>query len=120
MLLKVFSVNVANQFYIKSIDSSNGEFVVEVGYPHEGYTIQTTLLYTIQTTLLNSKLNGKSYIISNDNLIIVQLYFDNKIASGLCILFDGLDYYYYYYYLHSIWIMTIDKEGKQNMMKMEI
>ena len=44
MLLKVFSVNVANQFYIKSFDSSNGEFVVEVGYPHEGYTIQTTLL----------------------------------------------------------------------------
>lgn len=104
MLLKVFSVNVANQFYIKSIDTSNGEFVVEVGYPHEGYTIQTTLL--------NSKLNRKSYIISNDNLIIVQLYFDNKVASGLCILFDELDYYYYYY-LHSIWIMTIDKEGNR-------
>ena len=105
MLLKVFSVNVANQFYIKSINTSNGEYVVEVGYPHEGYTIQTTLL--------NSKLNGKSYIISNDNLIIVQLYFDNGIVSGLCILFDELDYYYYYYYLHSIWIMTIDKEGNR-------
>ena len=104
MLLKVFSVNVANQFYIKSINTSNGEFVVEVGYPHEGYTIQTVLL--------NSKLNRKSYIISNDNLIIVQLYFDNGIASGLCILFDELDYYYYYY-LHSIWIMTIDKEGNR-------
>ena len=85
--------NVANQFPIKSINNSNGKLVVEVGSPHEGYTIQTTLL--------NSKLNGKSYIVSNDNVIIAQLYFENGIASGPCILYDELGLLFYTGYLEN-------------------
>ena len=85
--------NVANQFPIKSINNSNGNLVVEVGSPHEGYIIRTTLL--------NSKLNGKSYIVSNDNVIIAQLYFENGIASGPCILYDELGLLFYTGYLEN-------------------
>ena len=85
--------NVANQFPIKSINNSNGNLVVEVGSPHEGYTIRTTLL--------NSKLNGKSYIVSNDNVIIAELYFENGIASGPCILYDELGLLFYKGYLEN-------------------
>ena len=85
--------NVANQFPIKSINNSNGNLVVEVGSPHEGYIIRTTLL--------NSKLNGKSYIISNDNVIIAELYFENGIASGPCILYDELGLLFYTGYLEN-------------------
>ena len=85
--------NVANQFPIKSINNSNGNLVVEVGSPHEGCTIRTTLL--------NSKLNGKSYIVSNDNVIIAQLYFENGIASGPCILYDELGLLFYTGYLEN-------------------
>lgn len=85
--------NVANQFPTKSINNSNGNLIVEVGSPHEGYTIRTTLL--------NSKLNGKSYIVSNDNVIIAELYFENGIASGPCILYDELGLLFYTGYLEN-------------------
>ena len=72
--------NVANQFPIKSIGNSNGELVVEVGAPHEGYTIQTTLV--------NYKLDGQSCIISDEKVIVADINFENGAASGPCSLYD--------------------------------
>ena len=72
--------NLANQFPVKEISSKKGELEVLVGAPHDRYTIQTTLL--------NYKLNGESHIISDEKVIVADLYFDNGIASGPCTLFD--------------------------------
>ena len=72
--------NVATEFPVKSISSKNGELEVLVGAPHDGYTIQSTLL--------NYKLNGESHIISEEKVIVADLYFDNGLASGPCTLFD--------------------------------
>lgn len=50
--------NIADQFPIRSIKEQSGDTIIEVGPPHEGYSIETTII--------NGKMNGISKILSPD------------------------------------------------------
>ena len=71
---------VSDQFPVKSFPDESGQVDVDVGYPHRGYHIQTTLK--------NKKMNGKSTILSKNDVIVAKLTFENGVASGPCTLYD--------------------------------
>ena len=71
---------VSDQFPVKSFPDESGEVDVEVGYPHRGYHIKTTLK--------NKKMNGKSIIMSRNDVIVARLTFENGVATGPCTLYD--------------------------------
>lgn len=77
---KCWEKNVSDQFPVQSFPDKSGPVVVEVGYPHRGYRIKTTLR--------NKKMNGKSTILTNKDVIIARLSFDDGVASGPCTLYD--------------------------------
>ena len=79
--------NVADEFPIESIMENNGETVVHVGKPHQGYTIITNLV--------NSKMNGTSRIYSEKKVLIARLQFMDGIANGHCTLYDEYGNLYY-------------------------
>ena len=79
--------NVADEFPIESIMESNGETVVHVGKPHQGYTIKTNLV--------NSKMNGTSKIYSEKKVLIATLHFIDGSANGHCTLYDEYGNLYY-------------------------
>ena len=65
---KCWEKNVSDQFPVQSFPDKSGPVVVEVGYPHRGYRIKTTLR--------NKKMNGKSTILTNKDVIIARLSFE--------------------------------------------
>ena len=72
--------NVEEQFPLKNINKNNEKCIVEVGPPHEGYSIETTIE--------NWKMNGESKILSKDNIVIATLTYVNGDATGPCKLYD--------------------------------
>ena len=93
MRCQCWAYNIADQFPIKSISEISGNTVVEVGPPHEGYTIETTVI--------NKKINGKSKIISPDKVMIASLVFVDGVASGPCKLYDEMGILYFKGYLEN-------------------
>ena len=75
-----WAYKVSDQFPVKSFPDESGEVDVEVGYPHRGYHIKTTLK--------NKKMNGKSIIMSRNDVIVARLTFENGVATGPCTLYD--------------------------------
>ena len=88
-----WAYNIADQFPINSISEISGNMIVEVGPPHEGYTIETTVI--------NKKINGKSKIISPDKVMIASLVFVDGVASGPCKLYDEMGILYFKGYLEN-------------------
>ena len=78
---------MAEEFPIESIMENNGETVIHVGKPHQGYTIITNLV--------NSKMNGTSRIYSEKKVLIARLQFVDGIANGHCTLYDEYGNLYY-------------------------
>lgn len=72
--------NVSEQFPVKSVPKSNEHVEIEVGDPHNGCIISTTIK--------NSKLNGQSTIMSNKGVVMAFLTFVDGIATGPCTLFE--------------------------------
>ena len=64
MRCQCWTYNITDQFPIKSISEISGNMIVEVGPPHEGYTIETTVI--------NKTINGKSKIISSFSSYSIQ------------------------------------------------
>ena len=73
--------NVSEQFPIKSVNEMNGPVNIEVDKPHEGCIIRTSLK--------NSKMEGKSYIYSNDNVLMAKLTFVDGVATGPCTIYNN-------------------------------
>ena len=87
---KWWEYNVSEQFPIKSRRETNGPTHIEVGKPHEGCLIKTTMK--------NGKMNGESSIYSQDNTLMATLTFVNGIASGPCTLCkNGILFYKGYF-----------------------
>ena len=70
----------SSQFPTGSMIEKNGMYIVQVGAPHEGYTIETHLL--------NNKMHGKSNLYSNEDLLMAELTFEEGVAEGPCTLYD--------------------------------
>ena len=85
--------NIADQFPIKSISEISGNTIVEVGPPHEGYTIETTVI--------NKKINGKSKIVSPDKVVIASLVYVDGVASGPCKHYDEMGILYFKGYMEN-------------------
>ena len=82
--------NVSEQFPIKSRTEINGPTHIEVGKPHDGCFIKTTMK--------NSKMSGESSIYSKDNTLLATLTFVDGIASGPCtICKNGILFYKGYF-----------------------
>ena len=82
--------NVSEQFPIKSGRIANGPTHIEVGKPHEGCLIKTSMK--------NGKMDGESSIFSQDNTLMATLTFVNGIASGPCTLCkNGILFYKGYF-----------------------
>ena len=75
---KWWEYNISEQFPIKSGRKANGPTHIEVGKPHEGCRIKTSMK--------NGKMDGESSIYSQDNTLMATLTFMNGIASGPCAL----------------------------------
>ena len=85
--------NVGEQFPMKSVKKESGKCIVEVGPPHEGYSIETSII--------NWKMEGESKILSKDNIVIATLFFVNGVATGPCKLYDESGLLYYEGYLEN-------------------
>ena len=87
---KWWEYNVSEQFPIKSRRETNGPTHIEVGKPHEGCLIKTTMK--------NGKMDGESSIYSQDNTLMATLTFVDGIASGPCTLCkNGILFYKGYF-----------------------
>ena len=87
---KWWEYNVSEQFPIKSRRETNGPTHIEVGKPHEGCLIKTTLK--------NGKMDGEASIYSQDNTLMATLTFVDGIASGPCTLCkNGILFYKGYF-----------------------
>ena len=73
--------DVSEQFPIKSANETHGSVNIEVGKPHEGCLIRTTLK--------NSKMEGESCIYSKDNVLMAKLTFVDGIATGPCSIYNN-------------------------------
>ena len=73
---------LSNQFPVTSFENVGNLSVFTVGAPHEGYTIETQLE--------NNKMNGESSIISDEEIKVAKLFFQDGIANGPCTLYDSL------------------------------
>ena len=85
--------NIADKFPIHSILKRKNKTIVEVGAPHEGYKIETTLV--------NRKMNGKSTIFSESGKKIAVLTLVDGIATGPCKLYDESGNLYFEGYLKN-------------------
>ena len=85
--------NVEEQFPLKNINKNNEKCIVEVGPPHEGYSIETTIE--------NWKMNGESKILSKDNIVIATLTYVNGVATGPCKLYDESGILFFEGYLEN-------------------
>ena len=72
---------LSNQFPVTSYETVGHLSVFTVGAPHEGYTIETHLV--------NNKMNGESRIISDEEIKVAELFFQDGIANGPCTLYDS-------------------------------
>ena len=70
----------SSQFPIVSMFERNGMYIMHVGSPHEGYSIETHLVH--------NKMHGKSYLYSNEDLLVAELNFEDGEAEGPCTLYD--------------------------------
>ena len=68
------------QFPVKSVSKTNGQVDIEVGKPHEGCVLSTTLK--------NSKMDGKTNIYTDMGVLIASLVFVDGIATGPCTIYD--------------------------------
>ena len=84
---KCWQDSLSNQFPVINYENVGGISVSQVGAPHEGYTIETQLV--------NNKMNGKSKIVSNDDVVIAKLSFVDGIANGPCLLYDNSGFKYF-------------------------
>ena len=78
---------LSNQFPITKCESDGKLSVFQVGVPHEGYTIETKLK--------NNKMNGKSKIVSKDDVVVAKLTFVDGVANGPCTLYDESGFLYF-------------------------
>ena len=88
-----WTYNVSDQFPIKSIHEASRKAIVEVGPPHEGYTIETSVI--------NNKINGKAIIRSPDGIRIATLVYVDGVACGYCKLYDELGILYFKGYMEN-------------------
>ena len=72
--------NFSSQFPIVSMTESDGMYIMHVGSPHEGYSIETHLM--------NNKMHGKSSVYSNKYQKVAELNFEDGKVQGPCTLYD--------------------------------
>ena len=77
----------SSQFPIVSMFERNGMYIMHVGSPHEGYSIETHLVH--------NKMHGKSYLYSNEELLVAELNFEDGEAEGPCTLYDTSSYLFF-------------------------
>ena len=70
----------STQFPIVSMFERNGMYIMHVGSPHEGYSIETHLVH--------NNMHGKSYLYTNEKLLVAELYIEDGEAEGPCTLYD--------------------------------
>ena len=97
--------NVSEQFPIKSVNETNGPVTIEVDKPHEGCIIRTSLK--------NSKMEGESYIYSNDNVLMAKLTFVDGVATGPCTIYNN-GYLFYSGYFENGYREGRGKEYDKN------
>ena len=72
--------NFSFMFPVVSMTEKNGMYIMHVGSPHEGYSIETHLMH--------NKMHGKSYLYSNESQLVAELNFEDGEAQGPCTLYD--------------------------------
>ena len=82
----------SSQFPVNRSNQRDGKTILNVNTPHEGYTIETRIK--------ESKMQGKSYLYSGENILVAELNFKDGIANGPCKLYDisGKLFFDGYYY----------------------
>ena len=70
----------SSQFPVSLSNQRDGKTILNVNTPHEGYTIETQIK--------ESKMQGKSYLYSGENILVAELNFEGGIADGPCKLYD--------------------------------
>ena len=79
--------DIASLFPLKNDSLKDGNAIVPVGPPHDGYAIKTKIV--------NGKMNGKSIILNSYRVRIASLTFIDGVANGKCILYDELGNKYF-------------------------
>ena len=77
----------SSQFPTGSMIERDGINIVQVNFPHEGYTIETHII--------RNKMQGQSSLYSNEDLLIAELNFEDGIANGPCRLYDTSNYLFF-------------------------
>ena len=82
-----WEMNFSSQFPVSSMVERGGITTVQVGYPHVGYSIETQVV--------NNKMQGKSTLCSNEDVLVAELNFEAGIAEGPCKLYDSSGYLFF-------------------------
>ena len=97
-----WEADFSSQYPVSSIIHQDGAAVLNVGSPHEGYTIETHVK--------DNKMYGKSSLFSKDNILVAELNFEAGIANGSCTLFDSAGNLFFDGYFSNGYRSGIGKE----------
>lgn len=97
-----WEADFSSQFPVSSISHQDGAAVLNVGSPHEGYTIETHVK--------DNKMYGKSSLFSKDNILVAELNFEAGIANGSCTLYDSAGNLFFDGYFSNGYRSGIGKE----------
>ena len=70
---------ITSQFPISQVDKNNNKVVLQIGSPHQSYTIRTTMK--------NNKLNGPAVIVTPNNKVIAEFNYVDGEIQGECRLY---------------------------------
>ena len=102
---RCWELNFASQFPVSSIVEKDEITIVQVGFPHEGYSIETQLV--------NNKIQGESTLCSNEDVLVAELNFEGGIAEGPCKLYDSSGYLFFEGRFHNGYRSGKGKEYNQ-------
>lgn len=105
----VWSLYLPQQFPVLSIDQFKRKVVLNIGPPHQGYKIYTSMV--------NNKLEGKAKLLNTRNKIIATFSYVKGEMTGLCkIYFQSGELYYRGYLLNGYrhgYGEVYDKQGER-------
>ena len=102
---RCWELNFSSQFPVSSIVEKDEITIVQVGFPHEGYSIETQLV--------NNKMQGESTLCSNEDILVAELNFEGGIAEGPCKLYDSSGYLFFEGRFHNGYRSGKGKEYNQ-------
>ena len=102
---RCWELDFSSQFPVSSIVEKDEITTVQVGFPHEGYSIETRLV--------NNKMQGESTLCSNEDILVAELHFEGGIAEGPCKLYDSSGYLFFEGRFHNGYRSGKGKEYNQ-------